>query len=763
MRRWMNFYTFLVMVVILITTYSTYIAFKHPYVGANVSIKEGHVYIEEIEPLTWASENLKVGYEILSINGHDPLLHQPVKNWNIIEQLDNLTVVDEKNEVKTLTLSEEFQGINTIFHSIIPLILVVLCIFCSYFIYKSYRNAENSRESAILLMIFLFSVCMAYVGGGASSRGDYLARYIVITFFLMTPVTYLHFLYTYFKELGVIWFNKNIIWICYILIGINNLCLLFRRELNIDGLANKSINLVTFIIFIVLVGILIFIGHRKANYKSQKYMIRVLMLSNIFSLFPFVFFYVIPYTFTGVQVFSPAYLAGFLIIIPFALVYQFLATKIYDIEFFVGRLKYYSIISLPPAIVGLLLIITIKTDNPNIYSVRVFIFLYILMVAAFYFKETFDFKFKFNRFSEKHNYHNSLMKYTEKLRSADNTDEVVSELKENMTKYLLVNSICLVQLNKYTEEIILSEDSVAISYQDEIVKSLSNVGTIIEIDKGFVLNIGETNGVKFVVVALSPLNTPKLTRDEKEWLKSLAYYTNVTLESFNKIESLVKHLEELQSNEDNKPEWLSKMLVKLEEKQRSELAKDLHDLVLQDLIGIKITIENLYTRSKDMKMKEIDKEVYDIVDNISNTIDVTRKTCNELRPQFLYDLGIDQALKRLPRDYAIDGCVIKVTTSNLFSDIIDEDVQLNIYRISQELLNNARKHSNAKNIKLIVVRIKEKIVLHYEDDGKGANIYEFSKEGSIGISGIKERVRLLGGTINIETEPNKGFKVVIEM
>ena len=94
----------------------------------------------------------------------------------------------------------------------------------------------------------------------------------------------------------------------------------------------------------------------------------------------------------------------------------------------------------------------------------------------------------------------------------------------------------------------------------------------------------------------------------------------------------------------------------------------------------------------------------------------------------------------------------------------DLDVQLNIYRIVQELLNNAAKHSQASHINLILVNIKEVLVIHYEDNGGGTGVDTvFSKESSMGLSGIRERVALLNGTMKIDTNPGDGFKVIIEI
>jgi two-component system sensor histidine kinase ComP len=95
---------------------------------------------------------------------------------------------------------------------------------------------------------------------------------------------------------------------------------------------------------------------------------------------------------------------------------------------------------------------------------------------------------------------------------------------------------------------------------------------------------------------------------------------------------------------------------------------------------------------------------------------------------------------------------------------LDIDTQLNIYRIAQELLTNANKHSKASHVLIILVCIKGKIVLHYEDNGIGFDYNDMSdKTESMGLSGISERVKALKGSINIETSKGNGLKIDVEI
>ncbi|WP_299831536.1 ATP-binding protein [uncultured Metabacillus sp.] len=760
MKKWFNLFTVLIAISVALTLYFSYIVLKYDYIGAMVEIKGDKVYIADVEPLTWADKNLEIGDRVLLVNGENPLKFKPIKEWNMLEQAKVVTIEKSNGELKNLSVEANFDS-QIVFMWIIPLIVIVISIYCSYLIYKSYKRSENTRESALMLIVFLFTFSLAYMCGGASARGDNFSRTIVVLLLIATPGTYLHFMYTYYKELNLVWFSKKWIWISYLIILTNSILVEFDQIFFVNGTLTKTINLASFLVIFIMVASLIGIGLKKITYKTQKYLIRILVISNAFAFLPFLLLYVLPYVLFKVTIISPVFLTGFLMIIPFSLVYQFLATKIYDIEFIVGRIKYYSLIITVPSVVTVLMVINIKSENVTVFSIRTFIIIFLLMFATLYLKEVFDFKFKLNRFSEKLNYQDRLTVYTQKIRIAKNIYEVSSILKQTIVDVMLINEAYLLEIDKdgRLADSLSHKRWLFDKYLDNINSLRDEIGRIEEIDKGFLLNIGEAENKTYIILALSDINTPILTIDEKQWLNNLAYYTNVTLENFVKIEHLMENLEELENN----PTWLNKIVFNLEEKQRSELAKDLHDSVLQDLINTKRKTEVLYSKYKNMDEEDIEKEFHDLIDGMSKSIEITRKTCHELRPQFLYDLGLDNALKKLVNQHQNNRYRITIATSNL-DQSISEDVQLNLYRITQELLNNAKKHSEAKNVRLIVVKTKDKIVLHYEDDGLGEDLdFVLNKEGSMGLSGIRERVRVLDGTIDIQTEPGQGFKVVIEV
>ncbi|QGQ47840.1 sensor histidine kinase [Metabacillus sediminilitoris] len=750
---------------IIVTFYTIHLNYKYPYVGAGVKVtSDNEMLINVIEPKTWAEKvGIHLNDVVLEINNEDPLLHSPAIKYGILEQVYDLKVL-QNGTIKEFEIPTSLISYQSLFIIIIPLTVLFLCLFCIFFVYRT--NKGVNLRSAHFLNLFLLIIGMAYISASGSSRGDSISRYINLTLFLLVPVSYLHFIYQYFQELGKKLFSFNFLRIGYLLVIINFVSEIVQNMLIVNNFDfNRILNLCSFLFLLVLTFVLKFTGLKKIKYSEQAYIVKILIMTNVIAFTPFLLFYVIPYVIFQKYIFSATFLAAFLLLIPFSLVYQFLATKIYDIDFLLGRIRYYSLLAVIPSFIIVGIMLLLKENNPTFYPIRLSVYIYLVIVLIFYSKEILDFRFRFKRFSEKYNYQDSIFKYTQSIRKASNLEHVVSELKQVILDVLLVSKAYFIEVDReknLTSVDLNAKEADYSPYIKQIRDVTDEIGKIIEVDRGFVINTGETENKSYVLLCLSILNTPRLTRDEISWLKTLSFYTNVSLENFLKIDELMQHMQKLET-EGHNPGWLTKLLFSIEEKQRSNLAKDLHDSVLQDLVSLKRQCE-LALVEVDADSSQLKKKLQEMNSSMTKIIKTTRETCQELRPQLLYDLGLVKALNKLVMQYQeyVDFD-IRINTGN-FTITLDIDTQLNIYRIVQELLTNAHKHSKASQVLIILVCIKEKIVLHYEDNGVGFEYRDFyDKTESMGLSGISERVKALKGSITINTSKGNGLKIDVEI
>ncbi|MEN3819051.1 MAG: histidine kinase, partial [Bacillus velezensis] len=654
-------------------------------------------------------------------------------------------------------------GYYSYFLFVLPLVFYFLSLICIFYIVK----VSQTRKSiaGYVLILFLLDISIAYMSAGGPSRGHEFNRYINLFTFIASPIFYLQFIQEYFKELGKKFANRLISFL-YIIPIINLLNEPFRHIYSYDFTTN--LNLVSFFFVTLYAFISVFYHLYKFKYSEHAYILKILILTNTLSFLPFLLFYVIPIILTGSYILDALAAASLLVLIPLGLVYQFVANKIFDIEFILGRMRYYGLLALVPALFIVGISAWFESIDIQMNPAQQTVFFFIVIFVIFYFKEVMDYKFRLKRFSEKFNYQDSIFKYTQLIRSITSLKQMFKELKKTILDVLLVSKAYVFEVT--SEGDILYHDKKDNEpdwemYSKEFKKVTSEIGKIIELNRGFLIKIGERGGSSYVLLCLSTINTPRLTRDEISWLKTLSFYTSVSMENVIQIEELMNHLQDLKQQGSN-PVWLKKLMFTIEEKQRSDLARDLHDSVLQDLISLKRQCELFLAdfKKEEPCHIEVQDKLHQMNEQMSDVILMTRETCHELRPQLLYDLGLVKAVSKLAAQQQERAPFHIRLNTGRFTAALDLDTQLNLYRIIQEFLSNAMKHSQANEVLIMLISIQNKVILHYEDDGVGCNQEEGGGQSmSMGLSGIKERVRALDGRMKIDTSEGNGFKADIEM
>lgn len=705
---------------------------------------------------------LKQGDMIVKINNEKPSL-KDLKGDNLYR----VKSLDIKRNGQQIHLDDfdivNLNGYYSYFLFVLPLVFYFLSLICIFYILK----VSQTRKSiaGYVLILFLLDISIAYMSAGGPSRGHEFNRYINLFTFIASPIFYLQFIQEYFKELGKKFANRLISFL-YIIPIINLLNEPFRHIFSYDFTTN--LNLVSFFFVTLFAFISVFYHLYKFKYSEHAYILKILILTNTLSFSPFLLFYVIPIILTGSYILDALAAASLLVLIPLGLVYQFVANKIFDIEFILGRMRYYGLLALVPALFIVGISAWFESIDIQMNPAQQTVFFFIVIFVIFYFKEVMDYKFRLKRFSEKFNYQDSIFKYTQLIRSITSLKQMFKELKKTILDVLLVSKAYVFEVT--SEGDILYYDKKDNEpdwemYSKEFKKVTSEIGKIIELNRGFLIKIGERGGSSYVLLCLSAINTPRLTRDEISWLKTLSFYTSVSMENVIQIEELMNHLQDLKQQGSN-PVWLKKLMFTIEEKQRSDLARDLHDSVLQDLISLKRQCELFladFKREEPCQL-EVQDKLHQMNEQMSDVILMTRETCHELRPQLLYDLGLVKAVSKLAAQQQERAPFHIRLNTGRFTAALDLDTQLNLYRIIQEFLSNAMKHSQANEVLIMLISIQNKVILHYEDDGVGCNQEEGGGQSmSMGLSGIKERVRALDGRMKIDTSEGNGFKADIEM
>jgi signal transduction histidine kinase len=196
------------------------------------------------------------------------------------------------------------------------------------------------------------------------------------------------------------------------------------------------------------------------------------------------------------------------------------------------------------------------------------------------------------------------------------------------------------------------------------------------------------------------------------------------------------------------------------ESERKRLARDLHDEIGAALSAMRLLVGQMHLKSKSAP------EISDLADKykslIDNTIDSVRRISNDLLPSGLEEFGLS---------YAIEGLCeksLELTDADINWSVKDipqahSTLNLMMYRLVQELLNNSIKYAEATQIEIVIEPVDNELCLHYTDNGRGFDYEEAYQKKSLGLKNIETRTRMFDGTLQYITQPNQGTSVTVRV
>jgi two-component system, NarL family, sensor kinase len=203
-------------------------------------------------------------------------------------------------------------------------------------------------------------------------------------------------------------------------------------------------------------------------------------------------------------------------------------------------------------------------------------------------------------------------------------------------------------------------------------------------------------------------------------------------------------------------------VLKGEEQERTRLAKDLHDGLGGMLSGIKYSLNNM---KGNLIMTHENAQAFErSIDMLDSSIKEMRRVAHNMMPEALVRYGLDTALKDFCFDINQSGIMkISYQSYGMVNIEIEQTKSITIYRIVQELINNALKHSGAKEILVQLSLTNHVLSVTVEDDGKGFDISTLDDVKGIGWKNIKNRVEFLQANLDIHSEVDKGTSILIEI
>lgn len=258
-------------------------------------------------------------------------------------------------------------------------------------------------------------------------------------------------------------------------------------------------------------------------------------------------------------------------------------------------------------------------------------------------------------------------------------------------------------------------------------------------------------------VSMIPFNS---TEDKSELILICLDITK-RKEFMHQVEQLTKESFEEKMHQQK---VISRQIIENQENEQNRIAKDIHDGIGQMLTGLKYLLESVDSsdpekaEAKIIKLKEL----------TSNIIKGVRTATFNLTPPELKDYGIVPALTELTQELSkLTGKDIVLFNKSDFNQRLDSLVEINLYRITQEAINNAIKYAESSHIIVTVSHSQNILSIIVDDNGKGFDKSKLKskpdEEGGMGLTFMKERVKYINGRLFINSSPNEGTKVTLNV
>lgn len=202
-------------------------------------------------------------------------------------------------------------------------------------------------------------------------------------------------------------------------------------------------------------------------------------------------------------------------------------------------------------------------------------------------------------------------------------------------------------------------------------------------------------------------------------------------------------------------------IIQTEENERKRFAKDLHDGLGPILSTIKMSVSSLASSEKDAVRKEI-------VDNtevlVNEAIRSIKDISNNLSPHILNNFGLASAIRTFTNKISISKAIEISFESNMYEKRLEQNIEIILYRIVCELINNTLKHARAQKVDINLTSYMKVVNLIYTDDGIGFDVERVLQDcGGMGYNNIFSRLRSIKGNIHIESTQETGTKVLISV
>lgn len=195
-------------------------------------------------------------------------------------------------------------------------------------------------------------------------------------------------------------------------------------------------------------------------------------------------------------------------------------------------------------------------------------------------------------------------------------------------------------------------------------------------------------------------------------------------------------------------------IIEVQETEKRRIAKDLHDEIGSQLNIINLNLHRLKRKRQDPKIFE--ETIRDIQELLGTTIKTTRQISHDLLPSILDKFGLIEALQELSDNYSETTVTLNFEIQENSFTIPSKSIELNIFRVIQELISNAIRHGEASIITIQFLLNKTQLKIAVIDNGKGFDTKSKTHKAGLGLSNIESRMNMIRGQIKFSSIINEG-------
>lgn len=203
-------------------------------------------------------------------------------------------------------------------------------------------------------------------------------------------------------------------------------------------------------------------------------------------------------------------------------------------------------------------------------------------------------------------------------------------------------------------------------------------------------------------------------------------------------------------------------LTQYRDQEHLNIAYDLHDGPLQEMIGLSFKLNALIYQVEDEAVRSELSESYDLAQKVIKEV---RAFCNDLRPPTLGEFGLDKTIRSYTEKLRLQYPEVLFHLNMELQHNLGHEVRIALFRIYKELMQNVLRHSLANQVYVRLVSLDQSIVMEVQDDGRGFDMPEdwvdLARNGHLGLVGVRERAESVGGQAEITSIPGKGTSALI--